>query len=127
MNNMRSTVLIVEDSDLQLRIYEAIFRNMGVRTIRAGTRREALALARQQVPNLVIMDLNLPDGTGIEATRELRQLEGLADVPIVAVTTRLGTTEESTLREAGFTDFLAKPIDITSFTAMVNKHLTPAA
>jgi two-component system cell cycle response regulator DivK len=122
----RPTVLVVEDSDLQNRMYQAIFRQMEVRSVRAGTKREAVALARQTMPALVIMDLNLPDGTGIEATREIRAVEGLADVPVIAISTRLSTVQEATLREAGITEFLAKPIDVAFFGDLVRRLLAGA-
>lgn len=123
----RPTVLVVEDSDLQNRMYQAIFRQMDIRSVRAGTKREALALARQTMPSLIIMDINLPDGTGIEATREIRAVEGLDKVPVVAVTTRLSTNQESTLREAGFTEFLSKPIDVATFGDVVKRYLAGGA
>ncbi|GIL41875.1 response regulator [Roseiterribacter gracilis] len=123
----RPTVLIVEDSDLQNRMYQAIFRQLDIRSVRAGTKREALALARQTMPALIIMDINLPDGTGIEATREIRAIEGLDKVPIIAVTTRLSTNQESTLREAGFTEFRSKPIDVADFGDLVKRQLAGVA
>jgi two-component system, cell cycle response regulator DivK len=125
--DQRPTVLIVEDSDLQNRMYQAIFRQMDIRSVRAGTKREALALARQTMPALVIMDINLPDGTGIEATREIRAIEGLDKVPVIAISTRLSTHQETTLREVGFTEFMHKPIDVTSFSNLVKRLLTGAA
>jgi two-component system cell cycle response regulator DivK len=127
MNTAHPTVLIVEDSELQNRMYQAIFRQMDIRSVRAGTRREAIALARQTMPALIIMDLNLPDGTGIEAAREIRAIEGLGNVPVIAVSTRLSTTQESSMREVGFVEFLSKPIDVPTFGDLVRRCLTGAA
>jgi two-component system cell cycle response regulator DivK len=120
---MGRTVMLVEDNELLIRMYDTVLKSLGCSTVRAQTVEAAMQMAAANAPDLVIMDINLPDGSGIEATRRLRSTEAMRDVPIIAVTTRAGVADEAAMREAGATAFMTKPIKIDDFAAAVRRHL----
>lgn len=120
---MARKVLLVEDNDLLIRMYDTVLKSIGCTTVRAASVEAAINMAAADPPDLVIMDINLPDGSGIDATRQLRDSERMRDVPIIAITTRAAAADQNAMRSAGATAFMAKPIKIDDFAAVVRRHL----
>ena len=120
---MSRHVLIVEDNDLFVRIYESLFDPLGCRVSRARTQLEAMELLAREQPDLIIMDNRLSDGNGVETTRAIRALAPFRDTPIIAVSLRNAPPEQEAMAEAGCTAFVAKPIKVDEFAALARRYL----
>ncbi|MGH6983338.1 MAG: response regulator [Stellaceae bacterium] len=120
---MAKTVLMVEDNDLVVRVYETVLSSLGHRPVHVRTGAEASSAARENHPDLVIMDIRLPDGSGLDVIRGLKAEPDLASIPIIVVSTRVAMGDESRLAQLGCAGFVAKPIDVAKFIAMVQSVL----
>lgn len=121
---MTKTVLIVEDNALVLEMYKSALQRLDIRVIEARRGEEALELAVQSPPDLVLLDILLPGVSGYDVLTKLRQLPGMAHVPVFAVTNAAASADEGKLKEAGFTGLIPKPINIQSFIDTVARRLT---
>jgi DNA-binding response OmpR family regulator len=106
-----ATILLVEDDPLLRHAFRLLLEDAGYRVQEAGTAAQALAQATSERPNLVLLDLGLPDRSGVEVARELSSKPETAGVRIVALTGRAGRREREACLEAGCTHFFTKPID----------------
>ncbi len=114
-------VLIVDDNAKNLKLARDVLRADGVRTIEASTGAEAIAIAHDRLPDVILLDLQLPDMNGVDVLRELKAREGTAGIPVVALSaTRLA--DDEWLRAAGFSGSLEKPIAVRDFPAQVRAH-----
>ena len=121
-------VLIVEDNDLNMKLFRDLLEAHGYRTLHARDGRDVLALARADRPELILMDIQLPEISGIEVIAWLKATTDLNTIPIIAVTAFAMKGDEEKIRASGADDYLSKPIAITSFLATVRKYLpAPAA
>ncbi|OGT80520.1 MAG: histidine kinase [Gammaproteobacteria bacterium RIFCSPLOWO2_02_FULL_61_13] len=116
-----STILIVEDNEKNMKLVRDILQFKGYRTIEASTGNEGLALARQHQPDLILMDIQLPDINGIEALGIIRADASLAKTPVVAVSASVMPDEQQKIVASGFDAYVTKPIDLKSFVATVEK------
>jgi two-component system, cell cycle response regulator len=112
-------VLIVDDSARNRRLAADLLGLAQLRTLQAGTAAEAVALASEHLPDVILMDLRLPDRDGSEAARALRAAPRTQHIPIVAVTAVPVDPRDGWLLEAGFAGVIAKPIDIDTFAELV--------
>ena len=103
-------VLIVDDNELNLKLLRDVLRFEGYRTVQASTAASALALAADQPPDVVLMDIGLPDQSGLEALRGLRADPATRTTPVLAVTASAMVGDRERFIAAGFDDYLAKPI-----------------
>jgi len=115
-------ILVVEDNARNMALLRDVLRATGYRTLEATTGRQALELASEHTPALVLMDIRLPDMAGTEALRLLRAEPRTATIPVLAVTAEAMTGDRERLLEAGFDAYLAKPIDIDALLAAVRLH-----
>ena len=118
-------VLVVDDDERNRRLAVDVLRLAGLRTVEAGTGAEALSLASAELPDLVLLDLQLPDLDGVQVARELRADARTAAIPLVALSALRLDGREEWLREAGFDGFLAKPIDVAEFPRVVRGYCRP--
>jgi two-component system cell cycle response regulator DivK len=119
-------VLIVDDSPANLKLARDVLGLAGLRTLEASTVGEAFALASRHLPDVILMDLHLPDGDGSQAARRLHADPRTAPVPIVAMSAmRLGPGDDW-LFDAGFAGYISKPIDTATFPDEVRRFLRPA-
>lgn len=118
-------VLIVEDNEHNRKLARDLLRFDGMRTVEARTGAEGIELARQHHPDLVLMDLRLPDIDGQAALRALRADPGTAGLVVVVVTSAAMAGDRERLLAAGFDGYLAKPIDGHRFAAQL-RALLPA-
>jgi len=118
-------ILIVEDNDKNLKLARDVLQHDGFRTLEAETAAAAIALAEQHVPNLILMDIQLPDMDGVTALGRLREMEATTSIPIVALTAFAMAADRERLLAAGFDGYLAKPIDIHSFSNSVREYCEP--
>ena len=120
-------VLVVDDDERNRRLAGDVLRLAGLRTLEAATGGEAIAVATAERPDVVLLDLQLPDLDGTDVARELRGDARTAGIPIVALSALGLEGREGWLREAGFTGFLPKPIDVAEFPDRVRAYCRGAA
>lgn len=119
-------VLIVEDNDLNMKLFRDLIEAHGYRTLHTRDGRDVLEIVRSKKPNLILMDIQLPEVSGIEVTKWLKADAELRAIPVVAITAFAMKGDEEKIRAGGCEDYLAKPISVASFLAMIRKYLEPA-
>jgi two-component system cell cycle response regulator DivK len=112
-------ILVVEDNDLNRKLFCDVLKASGFAVEPLADGRDVLVRAREFVPNLIIMDIQLPNISGLELIEALKGDPGLRLIPILAVTAYAGKGDEDRIREAGAEGYLAKPVSITPFMAAV--------
>jgi two-component system cell cycle response regulator DivK len=120
---IRKTVLIVEDNELNMKLFRDLLDADGYRTLQTRTGMEALRLARQERPDLILMDIQLPEVSGLEVTKWLKDDETLCDIPVIAVTAFAMKGDEERIRRGGCEAYISKPISIATFLDAVRRHL----
>jgi two-component system, cell cycle response regulator DivK len=116
-------VLLVEDNEDNRTIYSTILRHLGFEVIEAQDGIQAVALARSEHPDLILMDISIPGIDGWEATRILRQDPSTHGIPIIALTAHALADDRKRATEAGFTSYLAKPIEPHAVVAEVRRWI----
>ena len=116
-----TTVLIVEDNDKNMKLARDVLQAKGYRTLEAASGEEGVRLAREKLPDLVLMDIQLPGINGIEAFRQLRADSRTKGIPVVALTASVTPTDRGAITAAGFDAFLGKPINLKEFVATVQR------
>jgi len=114
-------ILVVEDNDLNRKLFCDLLRANGFAVEPVADGREAIDRARLFVPNLVIMDIQLPNISGLELIEALKADKDLRAIPVLAVTAYAGKGDEERIRDAGAEGYLAKPVSIGPFMVAVNK------
>ena len=117
------TVLIVEDNELNMKLFNDLLEVHGYATLQSREGEEALRLARSHRPDLIIMDIQLPEVSGLEVTKRLKADKDLRDIPVVAVTAFAMKGDEEKIRAGGCQAYLAKPISVNVFIDTVRKYL----
>lgn len=112
-------ILIVEDNEKNLKLVRDVLQFHGFRTLEATNGEEAVVMARENQPDLVLMDIALPGIDGVEATRQLKAEPSTAATPIVALTASVMEADRARFGAAGFAGLIAKPIDVLTFPAQV--------
>ena len=115
-------VLIVDDNEKNRKLAQSVLSAAGFRTLEAATGAEAVAMAVEHVPDVVLMDLQLPDIPGTEAARRLRDSERTAGIPVVALSAMVLEGTGGWLEEAGFAGWLEKPIRVRTFPDQVRRY-----
>ena len=120
---MRKTVLIVEDNELNMKLFHDLLEAHGYDII--GTRNgiEALDLARRHRPDLILMDIQLPEVSGLEVTKWLKDDPELRSIPVVAVTAFAMKGDEERIRQGGCEAYLSKPISVAKFIDTVRQYV----
>lgn len=119
-----STILIVEDNEKNMKLVRDILQHRGYQTIEAVTGTDGVRLAREKHPDLVLMDIQLPDIDGIEALRQIRAEASLANVPVVAVSASVMPDEQQQIVASGFDAYMTKPINLKPFLEVVQHFLS---
>lgn len=117
------TILIVEDNEKNMKLVRDILRHQGHATLEAVTGREGARIAIAEQPDLVLMDIQLPDIDGIETLRLIRAESALDAVPVVAVSASVMPSDQQKIVASGFDAFISKPIDLKSFLETVKRFL----
>jgi two-component system, cell cycle response regulator DivK len=115
-------VLVVEDNDKNMKLFGDVLRASGYRTLAATTGGGAIELAIAHEPDLILMDIRLPDMDGVEALTRLRADERTAAIPVLAVTAQAMQGDRERFLEAGFADYIAKPVDVRRLLDTVRQH-----
>ena len=119
----RRKVLIVEDNELNMKLFNDLLEAHGYETILARNGADALRLAAERRPDLIVMDIQLPEVSGLQATRALKSDPKLAAIPVIAVTAFAMKGDEERIRAGGCEDYIAKPISVAGFLEKVKRHL----
>ena len=117
-----TSVLVIDDNDRNRKLALDVLAAAGFRVLGAGRAAEGIALAREHVPDVILMDLHLPDMSGVEATRKLAAHERTARIPVVAVSATPLERSGDWLEEAGFAGWLEKPIHASRFPDQVRHY-----
>jgi two-component system cell cycle response regulator DivK len=118
-----SLILIVEDNEKNMKLARDVLQVKGHATIEAVTGEDGVRLAVERVPDLVLMDIQLPGMNGIEALRVLRANPITAKIPVIAVTASVMQQDRKQITEAGFDAYVGKPINLKEFLEAVRKAL----
>ncbi len=119
----QKTVLIVEDNDLNMKLFNDLLEAHGFRTLQTKDGMEALRIARRSRPDLILMDIQLPEVSGLEVTKWIKEDDDLRTIPVIAVTAFAMKGDEEKIREGGCEDYIAKPISVARFIETVKKYL----
>jgi two-component system, cell cycle response regulator DivK len=120
---MKKTVLIVEDNELNMKLFNDLLEAHGYATLKTSHGIEAMELARAHKPDLILMDIQLPEVSGLEVTRWLKADEDLKSIPVIAITAFAMKGDEERIREGGCEAYMSKPISVSKFIATVKTYL----
>src|ERR671912_2118660 len=120
---MAKTVLIVEDNELNMKLFNDLWEAHGYATRKTASGVEAMELARSHRPDLIPMDIQLPEVSGLEVTKWLKEDEELKSIPVIAVTAFAMKGDEERIREGGCEAYLSKPISVAKFLQTVKTYL----
>ena len=120
---MAKKILIVEDNVLNMKLFNDLLQAHGYETVQTKDGHHVLELAREKQPDMILMDIKLPEISGLEVTKMLKGDEALRDIPIVAVTAFAMEGDEEKMREGGCDGYIAKPISLPTFLSTVAKLL----
>ena len=123
INGSGKTVLIVEDNELNMKLFHDLLEAQGYNILQTKDGLEALRLARAHHPDLILMDIQLPEVSGLEVTKWIKEDDGLKAIPVVAVTAFAMKGDEEKIREGGCEAYIAKPISVTHFLETVERFL----
>ncbi|MTI44212.1 two-component system cell cycle response regulator DivK [Roseibium hamelinense] len=123
---MAKTVLIVEDNELNMKLFHDLLEAHGYQTLQTRTGIEALQLAREHRPDLILMDIQLPEVSGLEVTKWIKEDEDLCTIPIIAVTAFAMKGDEERIRQGGCEAYISKPISVAKFLETVRTYLGDA-
>ena len=115
-------ILIVEDNERNMKLFCDLLRASGYHTLEATTGESAVELALEHGPDLVLMDIQLPDIDGVEALGRLRADERSATLPVLALTAQAMEGDRERFLAAGFDGYISKPVNIAEFVATVRRH-----
>src|SRR5271168_3938618 len=119
----KKKVLIVEDNELNMKLFHDLVEACGHEILETHDGIEALRLARQHRPDLILMDIQLPEVSGLEVTKWIKEDEDLRAIPIIAVTAFAMKGDEEKIREGGCEAYIAKPISVANFLQTVARFL----
>ena len=120
---MSKTILIVEDNDLNMKLFNDLLQAHGYNTLQTKDGREVIKVAQENRPDLILMDIQLPEISGLEITKVIKADEDLKGIPVIAVTAFAMKGDEEKIREGGCEGYIAKPISVPNFLETVAKFL----
>ena len=115
-------ILVVEDNEKNMKLFRDVLVATGYRTLEATTGSEAVDLASEHTPDLVLMDIQLPDLDGVQALRRLREDQRTAGIPVLALTAQAMRGDRERFLAAGFDGYLSKPVDVRELIGTVRDH-----
>lgn len=123
---MAKRVMIVEDNELNMKLFRDIIEATGFETICTYSGLEALELARTNNPDLILMDIQLPEVSGLEVTKWLKEDDDLHHIPVIAVTAFAMKGDEERIRQGGCEGYISKPISVPKFIETIKSYLGEA-
>ena len=123
---MPKTVMIVEDNELNMKLFNDLLESRGYAVIQTRNGMEALDLARAHHPDLILMDIQLPEVSGLVVTKWLKDDDELAHIPVIAVTAFAMKGDEERIRQGGCEAYVSKPISVPKFIETIKTYLGDA-
>jgi len=123
---MSKTVLIVEDNELNMKLFHDLLEAHGYRTLQSRNGFDAMDIARANRPDLILMDIQLPEVSGLEVTKWLKEDDDLKSIPVIAVTAFAMKGDEERIRQGGCEAYISKPISVGKFLETVRSYLGDA-
>ena len=123
MDAAAKTVLIVEDNELNMKLFHDLMEAHGYNILQTRDGMEALKLARAHRPDLILMDIQLPEVSGLEVTKWIKEDDDLRSIPVIAVTAFAMKGDEEKILQGGCEAYIAKPISVTNFLKTVERFL----
>ena len=122
---MPKTVMIVEDNELNMKLFHDLLESRGYSIIQTRNGMEALGLAREHRPDLILMDIQLPEVSGLVVTKWLKEDDELQSIPVIAVTAFAMKGDEERIRQGGCEDYISKPISVPHFLETIARYIGP--
>ncbi len=116
---MSRKILIVEDNELNMKLFNDLLAAHGYETVKTRDGSQVLEIMRTERPELVLMDIQLPEISGLEVTKQVKADDELKDIPVIAVTAFAMKGDEDKIREGGCEGYISKPISVMSFLETV--------
>ena len=123
---MAKTVLVVEDNELNMKLFHDLLEANGYNIVQTRSGLEAIDLAREHRPDLILMDIQLPEVSGLEVTKWIKEDDELRSIPVIAVTAFAMKGDEERIRQGGCEAYLSKPISVTKFLDTVKSYIGDA-
>jgi two-component system cell cycle response regulator DivK len=120
---MSKTVLVVEDNELNMKLFHDLLEAHGYEIVQTRNGLEAIELARKHRPDLILMDIQLPEVSGLDVTRWIKEDDDLRAIPVIAVTAFAMKGDEERIRQGGCEAYLSKPISVAKFIETVKAYL----
>jgi len=117
------TVLVIEDNPLNMKLVRALLELGNFQAIEAETAQKGIDLAKKMIPDLILMDIQLPDMNGLNATRAIRQIESINHIPIVALTAYAMQGDQEKALNAGCSGYITKPLSTRSFLKKIHEYI----
>lgn len=118
-------ILVVDDSADNLAVISLFLQHQGYRVVTANNGEDAVNVAAQTLPNVILMDINLPGLDGLGATRKIRETEALREVPVIAITAFGTEGFQRAAYDVGVAGYLTKPIDLDRMHQLIARLLSP--
>ena len=123
---MPKTVLVVEDNELNMKLFHDLLEASGYNILQTRNGLEAIDIARAHRPDLILMDIQLPEVSGLEVTKWIKEDDDLRAIPVIAVTAFAMKGDEERIRQGGCEAYLSKPISVATFLSTVKSYLGDA-
>lgn len=120
---MAKTVLVVEDNELNMKLFHDLLEANGYNIVQTRSGLEAIDLAREHHPDLILMDIQLPEVSGLEVTKWIKEDDELRTIPVIAVTAFAMKGDEERIRQGGCEAYLSKPISVSKFIDTVKTYI----
>ena len=120
---MPKTVLVVEDNELNMKLFHDLLDVNGYRTVQTRNGLDVIELARAHRPDLILMDIQLPEVSGLEVTKWIKEDDELRAIPVIAVTAFAMKGDEERIRQGGCEAYMSKPISVAKFIETVKSYL----
>ena len=121
--NMSKKVLIVEDNELNMKLFNDLLEAHGYQTVQTRSGLEAADLARTHMPDLILMDIQLPEVSGLQVTQWIKEDPALKHIPVIAITAFAMKGDEEKIRQGGCEAYLSKPISVVKFLETVKNYI----
>lgn len=120
---MAKTVLIVEDNELNMKLFNDLLEAKGYNVVQTRSGLTALDLAKEHRPDLILMDIQLPEVSGLEVTKWIKEDETIASIPVIAVTAFAMKGDEERIRQGGCEAYISKPISVATFIKTIQYYI----
>ena len=120
---MSKTILVVEDNELNMKLFDDLLSAQGYRVLKNRDGVAALETARREAPDLILMDIQLPEVSGLEVTKWIKEDDDLRHIPVIAVTAFAMKGDEQKMRDGGCEAYISKPISIGPFLTIIREQL----